>query len=111
MTDTNDNTTTDTTTNGSKVVPFVATKASEADPVSIPDDLFYGTTVGLSIEAIKTVSILASAIMFAAPAFATQANPQNVIALADMFAKYASGDIAVSTPKDETSKATEPTFG
>lgn len=78
-------------------------------------------SINLSPEAIKTLTLLASAILFAAPAFATQANPQNIVALGDMFYRYAIGSILVNQPSDAVANvpaipntpagAQAPTFG
>lgn len=75
--------------------------------------------LNLSPESIKTLTLLASAILFAAPAFATQANPQNIVALGDMFYRYATGSILVNQPSEAvanvpaipTTTAGAPTFG
>lgn len=78
------------------------------------DAVKWGPTVGLTAEAIKAFALLASSIMFAAPAFATQANPNNIIALADMFYNFATGSIKVQQPSDEAAnpvQASTPTFG
>ncbi len=80
---------------------------SDTNPVtdvvaSIPPTAIVGTmgtvpnavpfaTIGLNDETLKAVCVLSSALMFAAPAFATQANPTNILALGDMIFNYTKG--------------------
>lgn len=74
--------------------------------------------VALNDASLKALCMLSSSMMFAAPAFATQANPQNILALADLMWRYVVGSVAVQQPNDvakesadDTPSLVSPTFG
>jgi len=66
-----------------------------------------GTIVAFNDAALKSLSIVASAILFAAPQFANQTTPSNVLGLADLMYKYAVGEVTAEQPKEGAT----PTFG
>ncbi len=47
-------------------------------------------------EILKAQCVSAASVLFASPAFATQANPQNIIGLADLFYNYITGTVKVT---------------
>lgn len=82
---------------------ITATKSAAVTSFPNARDLFGASTTpmsGFNDETLKTIALLSSAILFAAPAFATQANPQNILALGDLMFKYAKGEIKVSQPSE-----------
>lgn len=80
---------TKTTATTAKVVPMRKELPSASSAISFDD------------KALKSLSILAASIMFQAPQFATQTNPQNILGLADIMYKYALGEITVTQPQAE----------
>ncbi len=97
-----------------KVTKFTApATTTEVSPINLTatvndDDLIEFkelTTLGLTKELTKAITILASAIIFASPAYATQANPKNIVSLADLFSRYVGGEVTVQHPSDEVANA------
>jgi len=66
-----------------------------------------GTIIAFNDAALKSVALMASAFLFAAPQFANQTTPTNVLGLADLMYKYAVGDVTAEQPTESAS----PTFG
>ena len=58
-------------------------------------------TLNISPEFSRAMTTLASAIIFAAPAFATNATPTNIVSMADLLNRFVKGDVTVSQPSDE----------
>lgn len=85
----------DTTIENDKVIDFVPANSIEA--IDSAND-----------NTVRALSILASAILFAAPAFVKEANPQNILALADMFNRFAKGTVIVQQPSDQVATGTPP---
>lgn len=80
-----------------------ATKPTNDNAVAFPAPTKApeGKLIGLDGPSLKAASVLASTIVFSSPVYALQANPTNILAMADLFEKYCYGEVKVSTPEAE----------
>jgi len=79
-------------------------------PTLVKNDSIDNVLVGFTDSTLKSVALLGATIMFAAPAFATQATPQNILGLADLFFNYMTNRVEVKQPETPAASA-EATFG
>ncbi len=73
--------------------PSISPKVTELAPID-------NVTLNLAPETSRALMMIASSIMFSAPAFATQANPNNIISLGDLFYRFVKGEVTVNQPSD-----------
>ena len=98
-------------TTGTNVTKFAKAATPSGEVMTAFNPNHNIVTLTLAPETAKALTTLAAAILFAAPAFATQATPQNIVSLSDMFFKYLVGNITVTQPSDEVGQAPVNTNG
>lgn len=97
-----------TTTKSKKVNKKMS--ASKSLPLALisqsaPTPDITNTLIGLTDSAVRTFSVLSATLMFAQPQFVKEANPTNILGLADLFFKYATGRVDIQQP-DEAKQPT-----
>lgn len=83
-----------------KSLPELPPLALVGEPIELDSSDVNKTLVGLTDSAVRTLSVLSATLMFAQPQFLKEANPTNIIGLADLFFKYSTGRVEVQQPEE-----------
>lgn len=90
------------TTSKTKKSPAKIAKKLEIVTPTKNDMSIEGLVVAFNDQTLKVICALASSVLYQAPQFTNQTNPENIIGLADLMYRYSIGEVKV-TPTEKAS--------